>query len=62
MQRNKVSSINGSGLTGCLYVFKKNENRPIFVTFNKAQVQMNKGPQHKIIYIQSNRRKSEKEP
>ena len=47
----KVSSINGAGLTGCLYV-EKNENRLIFVTLHKAQVQVDQGPQHKTRYTE----------
>ena len=61
MGKKKASSINGAHLTGSLYV-EKNENRLIFVTFYKAQVQVHQGPQHKTRDIQSNRRKSGKEP
>ena len=57
--KKKAPSINGSGLTGCLK--QKNENRPIFVTFHKAHVQLDQGPQHKTRYTQSNRRQSGKE-
>jgi hypothetical protein len=41
---------------------KKNENRSIFLTLYKAQVQLNQGPHHKTRYTESNRRESEKEP
>ena len=34
----KTSSINGACITGCLYV--ENENRSIFVTLHKVQVQV----------------------
>ena len=59
MEQKKASSINGAGLTDCM---QKNENRPIFVTLYKAQVQVNQGPQHKTRYSESNRRESGKEP
>ena len=36
--KKKASSINGAGLTGCLYV--ENENRAIFITLHKAQFQV----------------------
>ena len=42
-------------------MFKKNENRPIFVTLHKAQVQVNQGPQYKTRYTESNIRESGKE-
>ena len=58
--KKKASSINGADLTGCLY--QKNENRPIFVTLYKAQVQVDQGPQHKTRYTELNRRESGKEP
>jgi hypothetical protein len=44
--KKKASSINGEDLTGSLYV-EENENRPIFVTLNKVQVQVDQGRQHK---------------
>ena len=56
-RKNKASSINSAGLTGCL-----NENRPIFVTLYKAQVQVDQGPQHETRYTECNRIESEKEP
>ena len=59
MEKKKTSSINGAGLTGCLYV--ENENRPIYVTLHKAQVQVDQGLQHKLD-SESNRRESGKEP
>ena len=37
--------IKGAGITGRKYVEK--ENRSIFVTLHKAQVQVDQGPQHK---------------
>jgi len=40
--KTKASSINGAGVTACQYV--ENENRPIFVTLNKAQFKMDQGP------------------
>ena len=58
--KKKASSINGADLTGCLY--QKNENRPIFVTLYKAQVQVDQRPQHKTGYTESNRKESEKQP
>jgi hypothetical protein len=47
--KRKASSINDAGLTGCLY-----ENRPIFVSLHKAQVQVDQGPHHKTRYTESN--------
>jgi hypothetical protein len=41
---------------------QKNENRPVFVTLHKAQVQVDQGPQHKTRYTESNRKESGKEP
>ena len=41
---------------------RKNENKSIFITLHKAQVQVAQEPQHKIRYTESNRRESEKEP
>jgi hypothetical protein len=41
---------------------KKNENTSIFITLQKAQIQVNQGPQHKTKYTESNRRESGKEP
>jgi hypothetical protein len=35
-----------------------NENRPIFVTLYKAQVQVDQGPQHRTRYTESNRREN----
>ena len=58
MGEKKASSLSAAGLVGCM---QKNENRPIFVTLHKAQVQVAQGPQHKIRYIESDRRKSGKE-
>ena len=55
MEKKKVSSINGAGLTGCLYI--ENENRPLFVTLHKAQVQVDQGPQHKTRYTETCREK-----
>ena len=49
-----------AGLTGCLCV--ENENKPIFVTLYKAQVQVKQVPQHKTRYTESNRRESGKKP
>jgi hypothetical protein len=40
----------------------KNENRYIFVTLHKTQVQVDQGPQHKTRHTKSNRRESGKEP
>ena len=57
--KKTASSISGDGLTGILYV--ENENRSIFVTFHKAQVQVDQGP-HKTRYTESNRRVSRKGP
>ena len=41
---------------------QKNENRSVFVTFHKAQVQEDQGLQHKTRYTDYNRRESGKEP
>ena len=54
----KPSSINGMGLTGNRYI--ENENRFIFVTFHKAQVQVDQIPQHKTKYTESSRRENGK--
>jgi hypothetical protein len=53
--KKKASSINGAGLSGSLYV--ENENSYVFVTLQKAQVQVDQGPQYKTKYNESNRRK-----
>ena len=58
--KKKASSIKCASLS--VYMLKKNENWPIFVTFHKAQVQVDQGPQHKTRYTESNRRGSGKEP
>ena len=60
-RKKKASSINGAGLTGNLYI-GNNENRSVFVTFHKTQVQADQGPQHKTSYTESNRREIGKEP
>jgi hypothetical protein len=39
-----------------------NENRSIFITMHKAQVQVDQGPQNKTKSIESNRGQSRKEP
>jgi hypothetical protein len=39
----------------------QNENRFIFITLPKAQVQVHQGPQHKTRYSKSNRRENRKE-
>jgi hypothetical protein len=39
---------------------QKNENKSIFVTFPKAQVQVDQEPQHKTKETQCNRRESRK--
>jgi len=59
-EKKETSSINGAGLTGSH--MKKNENRTIFVTLHKAQVQVDQGPQHKTRYTDSNKKESGKEP
>ena len=41
---------------------QKNENRSIFVTLHKAQVQVDQESQHKSRNTESNTRKSGKEP
>jgi len=38
----------------------KNENRPMFVPFQKAQVHLDPGCQHKTRYTESNRKDSGK--
>jgi hypothetical protein len=43
--KQKASSINGAGLIDSLYV--ESENRSIFVTLHKAQVQVDQRPQNK---------------
>jgi hypothetical protein len=53
-KKKKTFSTNGAGLTGCLYV--ENENRSIFITLYKAQVQEDQRPQHKTGHAKSNRR------
>jgi hypothetical protein len=60
MEKKKASSINGSGLTGSLYV--ENENVTVLDTLYKAQVQADQGPCHKTRYTESNRRECGKEP
>jgi hypothetical protein len=40
--KKKVSLTNGGGLTG--YLMWKNENRSIFITLHKAQVQVDQRP------------------
>ena len=52
-EKKKASSISGNGLTGVR--MQKNENRPVFFTLHKAQIQMDQGPQHKTRYTESNR-------
>jgi hypothetical protein len=59
MEKKKASLIDDAGLTGCLNV--ENENRPIFVTLHKAQIQVDQGPQYKTRYTESSRRGSGKE-
>jgi hypothetical protein len=55
--KKKASSVNSAGLIGCIWKNeKKNENRPIFVTLHKAQVQVDRGPQQKTRHSESNRR------
>ena len=39
-----------------------NENRSIFITMHKAQVQVDQGPQNKTKSIETNRGESRKEP
>ena len=58
-KKKKAFSINGAGLTGSQYIEK--ENRSIFVTLHKTQVQVDQGPPHKTRYTESNRRENEKE-
>ena len=41
---------------------QKNENRSMFITLHKAQVQVDQGPQHKTKYTESNRTENGKEP
>ena len=41
---------------------QKNENRAIFVTLDKAQVQVDQGPQHRTRYTESNRRENGGKP
>ena len=59
MVKRNYFSINDDGLNASMY---KNENRSIFVTLHKAQVQVDQVPQHKTRYTESNRRESGKEP
>ena len=54
----KATSINDPGVTGSLYVEK--ENRYIFVTMHKPQVQVDQAPPHKTKHTVSNRKESEK--
>ena len=54
----KATSINDPGVTGSLYVEK--ENRYIFVTMHKPQVQVGQAPPHKTKHTESNRKESEK--
>ena len=61
MKKKKASSVNGVSLSGSWYV-EKNDNRSIFVILQKAQIQLDQGPQHKTRYTESNRRESGKEP
>ena len=48
----KATSINDPGVTGSLYVEKK--NRYIFVTMHKPQIQVGKAPPHKTKHTVSN--------
>ena len=54
----KASLTNGARLTGCY--MQKNENRSIFITMHKTQFQAEQGPQHKLRYTKSHKRKSRK--
>ena len=41
---------------------QKNENRAMFVTLIKAEIQVDQEPEHKTRYTESNRRESGEEP
>ena len=58
MEKKKTSSINGAGLTGCLYV--ENEKKSNICHF--VQVQVDQGSQHKTRYTESNKREGRKDP